>query len=288
MFILVENLRYVYRAGTPMEAAALDGVNMEIEEGSLVGLIGPTASGKSTLVQHLNGLLTPTSGRVVVDGVEVGRKRGGLLELRKRVGLVFQYPEHQLFEETVFDDVAFGPRNLGLEEDEVRKRVLEALGNVGLHHEKLLKRSPFELSGGQMRRVAIAGVLAVKPKVLVLDEPTAGLDPAGQKEILGRIQEFHRDLGMTIILVSHNMEDVARVVQKLFVMHQGKVVLSGSPREVFRHEPTLREMGLDVPQVTRLMLRLKEKGYDVRTDIYTIEEAKREILAKVWRGTVNA
>lgn len=280
MPIVVEGLRHVYSMGTPNEAIAVDGVDLVINDGDFVAIIGPTGSGKSTLIQHFNGLLKPTGGRVVVDGVDLSGRGVSLKSIRQKVGLIFQYPEHQLFEETVFADVAFGPRSIGLSEEEVRRRVEEALRLVGVDS-NTHKRSPFELSGGQMRRVAIAGVLAMAPKVLILDEPTAGLDPSGRDEILAEIKSLHVEKGMSVVLVSHSMEDVARLAERVVVMHNGKVMLDGTTREVFREGFKLRSIGLELPEVTRLMWQLKAAGKRVSTDVLTIEEAHREILGLV-------
>lgn len=286
--IKVENLTHVYMKDTPFETKAIEGVNLRIEEGEFFGLIGHTGSGKSTLVQHFNGLLKPTEGKVIIDGVDISKAKGEeLKKIRSRVGLIFQYPEHQLFEETVYKDVAFGPTNMGLSPEEVDERVKEALHMVGIDFETVKDRSPFELSGGQMRRVAIAGVLAMKPKVLVLDEPTAGLDPKGRNEILERIKSLQRDLNLTIILVSHNMEDIAKLVDRIGVMYKGRLVLAGPPKYIFQQADTLKELGLGVPQVTELMIQLKAKGRNVKTDIFTVEEAERE-LEKVLRGNKHA
>lgn len=282
MGIEVRNLWFTYQAGTPMPLTALQGINLRIEEGEFVGIIGPTGSGKSTLMQHLNGLLRPKAGTVLVDGVDLGAKETDLGAVRAKVGLVFQYPEHQIFEETVAADVAFGPKNLGLPEDEVQLRVQEALEMVGLSYQEVGARFPFELSGGQLRRVAIAGVLAMRPKYLILDEPTAGLDPRGREEILERIGRLHREQAMTILFVTHNMDEVARLAQRLVVMHQGKIVLEGTPREVFGHKEELEAMGLGVPQVTEVMYRLRAAGEKVETRVLTVEEAKEEIIA--WWG----
>lgn len=277
MPIVVDNLSHVYNPDSPLEARALDQVNLEVRDGEFLGLIGSTGSGKSTLIQHLNGLLRPTSGRVLVDDVEItATSKGSLKAVRKKVGLVFQYPEHQLFEETVRRDVGFGPRNLGLGPDEVEERVREAITMVGLP-ETVLERSPFELSGGQVRRVAIAGVLAMRPKVLILDEPTAGLDPRGREEILGQVCRLHRDFGLTVVLVSHSMEDVARLAQRLVVLHRGRVALEGLPREVFSHAEELTRLGLGVPQVTSLLQALRQRGLPLRQDVLTVEEARDEL-----------
>jgi len=278
MIIKIENLNYIYNPNTPFEKKALDNINLTVEEGDFIGLIGHTGSGKSTLVQHLNGLLKPTSGKVIVDGIDTSSKDGNLKEVRQKVGLVFQYPEHQLFEETVYKDIAFGPKNLGLEKDEVHSRVKKAMELVGLDFENLKDRSPFELSGGQKRRVAIAGVLAMKPKVLVLDEPTAGLDPRGRDEVLGRIQGLYEEEGITIILVSHSMEDIARLVNRIVVMHKGEVALEGSSKEVFKQGEKLEQMGLGIPQITCFMRRYKSRGNPVDDTVLTVEEAKRELI----------
>lgn len=284
MPISVEGVWFVYMEGTPYRAVALENVNLAIQDGEFLGIIGPTGSGKSTLAQHLNGLLRPTRGRVVVDGIDLTARGAPLKLIRQKVGLVFQYPEHQLFEETAFDDVAFGPRNARLPEPEVAIRVSEAMNMVGVDFERLKKRSPFELSGGQMRRLAIAGVLAMRPKVLVLDEPTAGLDPRGRDEILGQIRRMHGELGITVILISHNMEEVGRLVDRVVVMDSGSLVMDGPPRKVFQEVGRLKKLGLAVPQVTELMHRLKECGKPVRTDIVTVQEAKTELLSALGAG----
>jgi len=281
--IKVESLCYTYNPGTPFARTALEDINLEINDGEFVGIIGETGSGKSTLIQHFNGLLRPTRGRVLVDGVDIWQKDVRLKDIRQKVGLVFQYPEHQLFEETVFADVAFGPRNMGLDEDEIGMRVRRALEMVGLDFEAVKARSPFELSGGEMRRVAIAGVLAMEPSVLVLDEPVSGLDPRGRDELLEELTRLHRKFEYTVVLVSHSMEDVARLAKRLVVMHRGRVVADGPVREVFRMTDLLRETGLGVPQVTELMHELARRGKDVRTDILTVEEAKVELL-RLLRG----
>lgn len=283
----IENLNFVYNPNTPFEKKALDNINLEINEGEFIGLIGHTGSGKSTLVQHLNGLLKPTSGSIKIDGVDITDKNTNLREIRQKVGLVFQYPEHQLFEESIYKDIAFGPKNLGLSEEEVRDRVREAMELVGLDYEELKDRSPFELSGGQKRRVAIAGVLAMKPKILVLDEPTAGLDPRGRDEILGEIQNLYEKEKITIILVSHSMEDIARLVNRILVMHRGKIVIDGRTREVFTKAKELEGIGLGVPQITKFMMKLKEKDKEIKDTVLTVEEAKEEIL-KYLRRKKNA
>lgn len=286
MPIKIENMSHVYMEGGPFEYKALDGINLEIQNGEFVGLIGHTGSGKSTLIQHLNGLLKPTSGSIEVNGIKIEHKSKQLKELRQKVGLVFQYPEHQLFEDTVYLDIAFGPKNLGCSPSEIEQRVKEAMELVGLDYESIKDRSPFELSGGQRRRVAIAGVLAMKPEILVLDEPTAGLDPRGRDEILGRIAQLHKKYNLTIILVSHSMEDIAKLVDRIIVMNKGKIALDGSPEEVFRHAKELNEMGLDVPNITHLVNRLREAGLELPDNIFTVERAKEEIL-RLLRGGFN-
>ncbi|BCV24308.1 energy-coupling factor transporter ATPase [Gelria sp. Kuro-4] len=282
MPIRIDDVSYTYQPGTPFAAAALDHIEITIHDGEFLGLIGHTGSGKSTLIQHLNGLLLPTEGRVLVDGVDT-RVRATRREVRRKVGLVFQYPEHQLFEETVAKDVGFGPRNLGLPEDEVKERVEAALEMVGLDAAKYGPRSPFDLSGGEMRRVAVAGVLAMRPRYLVLDEPTAGLDPRGRDEILGQVARLHRELGLTVILVSHSMEDVARLVDRLVVLHRGKVAAQGTPRELFQRAEELQKLGLGIPQITEFMRRWGARHPGVRTDVITVEEAAEEILAHLRR-----
>ncbi|NMA61696.1 MAG: energy-coupling factor transporter ATPase [Firmicutes bacterium] len=278
MSIRLENVSYSYLEGTPMVKVALSDVNLEIEAGEFVGLIGPTGSGKSTLVQHFNGLILPSSGKVYVDGVDLTKKDTQLRLIRQKVGLVFQYPEHQLFGETILEDVGFGPRNGGLSDGEVEERVREALEYVGMDYESLKDRSPFELSGGQKRRVAIAGVLAMRPSVLILDEPTAGLDPQGREEILSEIKRLHEERGITVILVTHSMEDVARLVDRIIVMERGCVALDGTPVEIFRQADRLQDMGLGIPQITELMRELQAQGLDVNTDILRVEQAEEEII----------
>lgn len=278
MGILVEKLTHVYMPGTLFEARALSDVDLEVRDGEFLGIIGPTGSGKSTLIQHFNGLLKPTSGRVFVDGEDINEKGVNVKRVRQKVGVIFQYPEHQLFEETVYKDIAFGPTNLGLDQDEIRERVLDAAEMVGLD-EGILERSPFELSGGQMRRVAIAGVLAMKPKILVLDEPTAGLDPRGRREILSRIKGFQRRDGITVVLVSHSMEDVAKLAERLVVMDRGRIVLEGTPRQVFKEEKLLDEIGLSVPHVARLAHRLASKGAPISGEVLTVDEAEAAIVS---------
>ena len=278
MSIKIENLTYVYMPKTPFEKKALDNVNLEIEDGEFLAVIGHTGSGKSTLIQHLNGLLKPASGKIYVDGTDITDKDTKLVDIRKKVGLVFQYPEYQLFEETIAKDIAYGPSNLGLNEDEILKRVKKSMEMVGLNYEEYKDISPFELSGGQKRRVAIAGVIAMEPKVLILDEPTAGLDPAGRDDILEQIKLLHEKYNMTIILVSHSMEDVGKLAEKIIVMNDGHIELQGKPKDVFKEIDTLEKIGLAVPQVTYLMRELKKKGFNVSEDIFTVEKAKSELL----------
>ena len=278
MPIQVEHLTHTYITDSPFAATALEDVSLTIEDGELIGLLGHTGSGKTTLVQHLNGLLKPTSGKVVVDGLDITEKDVSLLEVRRRVGLVFQYPEYQLFEETVAKDVAFGPKNLGLSEQEVDERVRYALQEVGLVYDEIAERSPFELSGGQMRRVAIAGVLAMRPKTLILDEPTAGLDPAGRRSILGMIRELHGAGGLTVVMVSHNMDDISSLATRLVVMSRGRMVLTGTPREVFQHRELLESIGLGIPQAAELTQQLIAEGYPLPADLYTPAEVAEALL----------
>ena len=284
MSVIVKNLTHIYDEGMPFASKALDDISFEIKDNDFVGLIGHTGSGKSTLIQHLNGLLKPSSGQIIVNGFNITDKDLNLTEIRKRVGIVFQYPEYQLFEETVEKDIAFGPGNLGLDEAEISKRVKNSMEAVGLDYETYKDKSPFDLSGGQKRRVAIAGVIAMNPEVLILDEPTAGLDPGGRDEIFNLIKKLHRDNNITIILSSHSMDDMAKLAQTIIVMNHGKIEFMGTPREVFTsHAARLREIGLDVPQVLELATKLRQKGFDIRPDILTVEEVKDEIL-KVMRG----
>jgi energy-coupling factor transport system ATP-binding protein len=283
MSIALEHVNYIYSPGTAYEIHALRDINLEIGDGEFIGLIGHTGSGKSTLVQHLNGLVKATSGRVLFNGENIYDEGYNMRKLRSKVGLVFQYPEHQLFEVDVLSDVCFGPKNQGLSREQAEERAREALRMVGLS-EEFYKQSPFELSGGQKRRVAIAGVLAMEPEILILDEPTAGLDPKGRDEILDQISVLHKEKGITIILVSHSMEDVARYVDRIIVMNQGEVMYHDTPREVFRHYKELEAVGLAAPQVTYLMHTLKEKGFAVDEDATTIEEARDEILKALKAG----
>lgn len=289
--IRTENLTYTYSQGTPFEKTAVKDVNIEIEEGELVGIIGHTGSGKSTLIQHLNGLIKPTSGKIFIDGVDIHDKDIKLRDVRFKVGLVFQYPEYQIFEETVYKDIAFGPTNMGLDEGEIDKRVRETAKLVGID-DSLLNKSPFELSGGQKRRVAIAGVMAMRPKVLILDEPTAGLDPRGREMILGQIKHYHEETGSTVLLVSHSMEDVARFAQKILVMNKGEVFCYDTPPAVFARADEIAAIGLSVPQITKVFSMLRSRGIDIRGDVYTIEFAMKTIneylAAKGKAGEGNA
>ena len=284
MSIIVKNLTYIYNEDMPFASKALDNVSFEIEDRDFVGIIGHTGSGKSTLIQHLNGLLRPSSGDIYINDFNITNPELNLTEIRKRVGVVFQYPEYQLFEETVEKDIAFGPGNLGLSEEEIELRVKSSMEAVGLNYEEYKDKSPFELSGGQKRRVAIAGVIAMNPEVLILDEPTAGLDPGGRDEIFDLIRTLHKEHNMTIILSSHSMDDMAKLANTIIVMNHGKVEFMGTPREVFNNNATrLKEIGLDIPQTIELAIKLREKGFNVRQDILTIQEAKEEII-RVMRG----
>ena len=284
MSIVIKNLTHIYNEGMPFASIALDNISIEIKDRDFVGLIGHTGSGKSTLIQHLNGILKPSSGEIFINEFNITDPKLNLTEIRKRVGVVFQYPEYQLFEETVEKDIAFGPFNLGLEAEEINSRVKLSMESVGLNYEEYKDKSPFELSGGQKRRVAIAGVIAMKPEVLILDEPTAGLDPGGRDEIFDLIKKLHKDNNMTIILSSHSMDDMAKLAQTIIVMNHGKIEFVGTPKEVFKsNTDRLKEIGLDIPQVLELALKLREKGFDIKEDILTVEEAKEEIL-RVMRG----
>lgn len=277
MSIILDKVNYIYSEETAYRIKALRDINLEIRDGQFIGVIGHTGSGKSTLIQHLNGLMKATSGTIYFNGQDIYADDFDLRELRSRVGLVFQYPEHQLFETTIFDDVCFGPKNQGLSKEEAGLRAFEALRSVGMP-EELYYQSPFDLSGGQKRRVAIAGVLAMKPEVLILDEPTAGLDPAGRDEILDLVARMHKERGITVILVSHSMEDVAKYVERIIVMNQGAVMFDDTPREVFRHYKELESVGLAAPQVTYLMHELKERGLLVNTEATTVEEARQSLM----------
>lgn len=273
MTIEVNNLTHIYGAGLPHESVALDDVSFRIEDGEFVGIIGHTGSGKSTLLQHLNGLLKPDSGSVIIDGVDITDSKTGMLEIRKRVGLVFQYPEYQLFEETVAKDVAFGPSNLGMEQDEIDRRVRSSIELVGLDYEKIRNLSPFELSGGQKRRAAIAGVLAMRPDVLVLDEPTAGLNPKAHGDILDMVEKIHREENIIVIFVSHNMNDIARMSDRVIVMNSGRLVMNGTPGEVFARETELKAMGLALPDSMEIVSQLREAGADIKGDCLTVGQA---------------
>ncbi len=279
MPIEVSHLTHTYSEGSALRTVALDDVSFRIEDGEFVGIIGHTGSGKSTLVQHLNGLLKPSSGQVFIDGEDLNGEHVNRRALRQRIGLVFQYPEYQLFEETVAKDIAFGPKNQGLTADEIRERVRYAMDCVHLDYEKYSERSPFELSGGQMRRVAIAGVLAMQPEVLVLDEPTAGLDPRGREDLLANIRAYHKERGTTVVLVSHSMEEIARNVDRIVVLSDSHVLLSGTPHEVFAHGEVLTQAGLDVPEVTRIAMSLRQRGLPVDAGVYTVQELASALLA---------
>ena len=284
MSIVIKNLTYIYNEDMPFASKALDDISFEIQDRDFVGIIGHTGSGKSTLIQHLNGLLRPSYGEIYINDFNITDPELNLTEIRKRVGVVFQYPEYQLFEETVEKDIAFGPTNLGLDEAEVKKRVKDSMEAVGLKYEEYKEKSPFELSGGQKRRVAIAGVIAMNPEVLILDEPTAGLDPGGRDEIFELIKTLHREHNITIILSSHSMDDMAKLAKTIIVMNHGKIEFIGTPREVFNSNAIrLKEIGLDIPQTIELAIKLRERGFDIRQDILTIDEAKEEIL-RVMRG----
>lgn len=275
MTIKIENLSYVYMKGTPFEKKALDNINIVINDGDFLGIIGHTGSGKSTLVQHMNGILKPTSGKIYIDGIDISGKNAK--ELRNQVGIVFQYPEHQLFEETVFKDIAFGLERRGLKEAEIEEKVKNALKMVDLP-EEILSKSPFDLSGGQKRRVAIAGVLVLEPRILVLDEPTAGLDPKGREAVYELILNLHRQLKITVILVSHSMEDIARIVKRVIVMNRGTIEMDGALEEIFKQSERLEQIGLSVPQITYLMKKLKSYLPEINDNIFTVEEAKKEII----------
>ena len=282
MSIEIRGLTHTYNPGTPLARTAIKNINLTIEDGETLAIIGHTGSGKSTLVQHLNGLLKPTSGTIKVDGVDITQKGVDLRSIRWKVGLVFQYPEHQLFEETVWDDVAFGPRNMGLSDEEVRSRVERALAAVDIDT-ALAERSPFELSGGEKRRVAIAGVLAMEPSVLVLDEPTAGLDPRGRQDMLRQIQRLQAERDLTVVFVSHNMAEVATLADRLVVMERGEIVMEGPPKTIFAQGEQLERIGLGVPEMTALMAKLREKGWDVPDSVLTVDEAEEAIMAVLRR-----
>lgn len=272
-----QNLTYKYSVGTPFEKVAIEDISMSVEKGDFIGIIGHTGSGKSTLVQHLNGLLKPTSGTILLDGKDIHSDKNFTRQARFKVGLCFQYPEYQLFENTVYEDIAFGPKNMKLSKEEIKERVLRAAEFVGVRSD-MLQKSPFDLSGGEKRRVAIAGVMAMQPEILILDEPSAGLDPNGRKVISEMIEQYRKNTGSTVIVVSHSMEDVAESADKVLVMNKGKVEYFASVDEVFSNAEHLVEIGLNVPEITKVFLALKKQGYDVRTDIYSVNEAKAELL----------
>ena len=275
----IEHLTHTYSAGTPFQRSAVDDMNLSMMDGEFLGIIGHTGSGKSTLIQHLNGLLKPTSGRILLQGRDIWADPKKIRDVRFQVGLVFQYPEYQLFEETVYKDIAFGPKNMGLDEADIDRRVRDAAAFVGLT-EAMLDKSPFELSGGQKRRVAIAGVIAMEPKVLVLDEPTAGLDPRGRDDILARIQDYHRAKNASVVLVSHSMEEIARNVDRIVVLSDSYVFMEGTPRQVFARADELEQVGLDIPQVTKVALALRRRGLPVDTAVYTVEALRDALLRK--------
>ena len=278
-----ENLTYVYSQGTPFEKTAVNNVSIEIEKGEFTGIIGHTGSGKSTLIQHFNGLLKPTSGRIYLDGQDIWEDKSKIRQVRFRVGLVFQYPEYQIFEETVYKDIAFGPKNMRLSEHEIDRRVRQTAAAVGIS-EELLGKSPFELSGGEKRRVAIAGGMAMEPEVLILDEPTAGLDPKGRGIILEQIKEYHRNMGCTVLLVSHSMEDVARYASKILVMNKSEIFCYGKTSDVFKQSDEIEKIGLSVPQITRVFNLMRKKGIDIENDVYTVKYAKEKILEYLKSG----
>lgn len=277
MSIQVKNLKHIYEKGMPTESIALENISFSVEDGEFLGIIGHTGSGKSTLLQHLNGLLKPSEGTIVIGGIDITADGVSMVDIRKKIGLVFQYPEYQLFEETVAKDVAFGPKNLGLPEEEIEERVKEAIELVGLNYENIKDRSPFELSGGQKRRVAIAGVVAMRPEVLILDEPTAGLDPKAHKDVLDMVEEVHAKTGNITILVSHNMADIARLSDKVLVIDNGHLVTMGTPKEVFSNRDKLSEVGLDLPPITNLTEMLRTRGMDIEETILTVDEAAKQI-----------
>lgn len=283
--IKTENLTHIYSPDTPFEKAAINGLNIEIEEGKFVGIMGHTGSGKSTFIQHLNGLLKPTSGKIYIDGEDIWKDKQTLRQTRFKVGLVFQYPEYQLFEETVYKDIAFGPKNMGLSEDEIDSRVREAAGLVGID-EKMLKKSPFDLSGGQKRRAAIAGVMAMKPKILILDEPTAGLDPYGRDKILEEIDNYHEQTKSTVLLVSHSMEDIAKHAEQILVMNKSEVFCFGETADVFKRAEEIEKIGLDIPQISKIAARLRENGVDIG-DVYTVNDAAERIIRLLEGGALR-
>ncbi len=278
--IETQDLTYVYSEGSPFQKTAVNNVNLKIDEGEMIGVMGHTGSGKSTLIQHFNGLLKPTSGKILLDGEDIWADKNKIRDVRFKVGLVFQYPEYQIFEETVYKDIAFGPKNMGLDEAEIKRRIYETAHDLGLKDE-LLQRSPFELSGGQKRRVAIAGVMAMNPKVLILDEPTAGLDPAGRDKILGHIKNYHERTKNTILIVSHSMEDIAGFADKILVMNKGSLFCYDETEKVFARAEEISKIGLDVPQITKVFMKLKAQGLDFGKDVYTMEYAKKLLLKKL-------
>lgn len=282
--IETQDLTYIYSQGTPFEKTAVDHVNLKIEEGEMIGVMGHTGSGKSTLIQHFNGLLKPSSGKILLDGEDIWADKSKIRDVRFKVGLVFQYPEYQIFEETVYKDIAFGCKNMGLDDNEIKKRVLETANNIGLK-EELLQRSPFDLSGGQKRRVAIAGVMAMNPRVLILDEPTAGLDPMGRDMIISHIKDYHKRVKNTVLIVSHSMEDIAGFADKILVMNKGSLFCYDDTEKVFSRAEEISEIGLDVPQITRVFIELKKHGIDFGKDVYTLEYAKN-LLLKNMKGAV--
>lgn len=284
MSIKITNLTHIYAPDSPFESKAIDNVSLEINDGEFIALIGHTGSGKSTLIQHLNGLLKANEGQILINDFDITASGVSLVDIRKKVGLVFQYPEYQLFEETIEKDISFGPRNLGLSEEEINQAVRYSMSLVGLDYEKSKDKSPFDLSGGQKRRIAIAGVLAMKPEILILDEPTAGLDPKGRDDILSNIKEIHEREKNTIILVSHSMDDVAKLADRLLVMNHGKVEFFDTPIEVFKNETRLKEIGLDVPQVLQLANQLRENGFEISSEILTIDDIKNEIVKNLKRS----
>lgn len=281
--IKTENLTHVYSKDTPFEKYALKNINVEIEEGQFIGIMGHTGSGKSTLVQHFNGLLKPTEGNIYIDGEDIWKDKKILRQARFKVGLVFQYPEYQLFEETVYKDIAYGPTNMGLTKSEIDERVYRAANLAGIK-EEILQVSPFELSGGQKRRVAIAGVMAMEPKILILDEPTAGLDPHGRDKILSEIDNYHKQTGSTVLLISHSMEDIAKFAEKILVMNKSEIYCFEETAKVFTRALELEKIGLDIPQITKIALKLKENGFDIGKDIYTVKEASKRIQSLLKEG----
>ena len=283
--IELKGLTYKYSLGTPFESVAVDNVNLQIEKGEFCGIIGHTGSGKSTLIQHLNGLLKPTSGEVIIDGQNIWAKGVDIRSIRFKVGLVFQYSEHQLFEETVYKDIAYGPKNMGCSEEDIDRRVRQAAENMGIKDE-LLERSPFDLSGGQKRRVALAGVIAMDPEILILDEPAAGLDRIGREKVLKKISDYHKKYGKTILLVSHSMEDIVKYAEKVLVMNKGKIFCHEETDKVFAKQDEIIKIGLDVPQITKIIMKLREKGINLGNDIYTVERAKERILEYLDKGTI--